>query len=142
MGTGGATMVGLIYAGGTIGKSEGMMLTYDNMVFDGYCGRWRRRPVSESPKATVPRGGASGYASGEPRFHVRGGTKLASAGRPTAWRARVQDEEDCEMPSGAIDQICARGHNVMQGNWGWDNSAPMTVRDCWLRTRDLGYRCC
>ncbi|MDE1010236.1 MAG: long-chain fatty acid--CoA ligase [Paraburkholderia fungorum] len=76
----------------------------------------------------------------EPRFHVRSGAKLTSAGRPAyGVEVLVLDEDDREVPRGTVGEICARGLNVMQGYWGLEELSAKTLRNGWLHTGDLGY---
>jgi long-chain acyl-CoA synthetase len=76
----------------------------------------------------------------DPRFHVEGGTKLTSAGRPAyGVEVVIMDPEDREMPRGEVGEICARGMNVMQGYWGLREETEQALRNGWLHTGDLGY---
>jgi long-chain acyl-CoA synthetase len=76
----------------------------------------------------------------EPRFHVKGGSKLASAGRPAyGVEVMIADPEDRELPRNQVGEICARGMNVMMGYWGLKEQTEQTLRNGWLHTGDLGY---
>ncbi|MGQ0701315.1 MAG: long-chain-fatty-acid--CoA ligase [Panacagrimonas sp.] len=76
----------------------------------------------------------------EPRFHVRGGKKLTSAGRPAyGVEVCVMDDDDRECPRGTVGEICARGMNVMRGYWGLEEQSKQALRNGWLHTGDLGY---
>jgi len=76
----------------------------------------------------------------EPKFHVAGGTKLTSAGRPAyGVEVVVMNEDDVEVPRGTVGEICARGLNVMRGYWGLEEQSQQTLRNGWLHTGDLGY---
>jgi long-chain acyl-CoA synthetase len=76
----------------------------------------------------------------EPRFHVEGGAKLASAGRPAyGVEVIIADPEDRELPRGQVGEICARGMNVMQGYWGLKEQTEQALRNGWLHTGDIGY---
>ena len=76
----------------------------------------------------------------EPRFHVPGGKKLSSAGRPAyGVEVVVMDEDEHECPRGTVGEICARGMNVMQGYWGLEEQSKLALRNGWLHTGDLGY---
>jgi long-chain acyl-CoA synthetase len=76
----------------------------------------------------------------EPRFHVEGGAKLTSAGRPAyGVEVIVVDDEDRELPRGQAGEVCARGMNVMQGYWGLKEQTEQTLRNGWLHTGDIGY---
>ena len=76
----------------------------------------------------------------EPRFHVEGGTKLTSAGRPAyGVEVIIVDGQDRELPRGQVGEICARGMNVMQGYWELKEQTAQTLRNGWLHTGDIGY---
>ena len=76
----------------------------------------------------------------DPRFHVEGGSKLTSAGRPAyGVEVIIVDPEDREQPRGQVGEICARGMNVMQGYWGLKEQTEQTLRNGWLHTGDIGY---
>lgn len=76
----------------------------------------------------------------EPRFHVKGGSKLTSAGRPAyGVEVMIVDSEDRELPRGQVGEICARGMNVMMGYWGLNEQTEQTLRGGWLHTGDLGF---
>tara|TARA_R110000850_G_scaffold3151_8_gene15174 strand:- start:1462 stop:3012 length:1551 start_codon:yes stop_codon:yes gene_type:complete len=76
----------------------------------------------------------------EAKFHVAGGSKLTSAGRPAyGVEVVVMDENDVEAPRGTVGEICARGLNVMRGYWGMEEQSRETLRNGWLHTGDLGY---
>jgi acyl-CoA synthetase (AMP-forming)/AMP-acid ligase II len=76
----------------------------------------------------------------EPRFHVEGGAKLTSAGRPAyGVEVMIVDPEDRELSRGQVGEICARGMNVMQGYWGLKEQTAQTLRSGWLHTGDIGY---
>lgn len=76
----------------------------------------------------------------EPRFHVEGGAKLTSAGRPAyGVEVMIADPEDRELPRGQVGEICARGMNVMQGYWGLKEQTEQVLRNGWLHTGDIGY---
>lgn len=76
----------------------------------------------------------------EPRFHVEGGSKLTSAGRPAyGVEVMIVDPQDRDLPRGQVGEICARGMNVMQGYWGLKEQTEQTLRKGWLHTGDVGY---
>ncbi|MBI3825050.1 MAG: long-chain fatty acid--CoA ligase [Candidatus Rokubacteria bacterium] len=66
--------------------------------------------------------------------------RLASAGRETtATRVRVVDDDDREVPAGAMGEIVARGDLVMTGYWNRPEATAETLRGGWLHTGDVGY---
>ncbi|MDP2227570.1 MAG: long-chain-fatty-acid--CoA ligase [Moraxellaceae bacterium] len=75
-----------------------------------------------------------------PEYHVAGGAKLRSAGRPAyGVDVAVLDGNDREVACGVVGEVCARGLNVMRGYWGLEQQTRETLRNGWLHTGDLGY---
>ena len=67
--------------------------------------------------------------------------RLSSVGvARTDVQIRILDEEDREVASGEVGQICVRAETVMLGYW--DDPAATAEALCggWLHTGDLGYR--
>lgn len=65
---------------------------------------------------------------------------LASVGRPhPGVEISVRDEEDREVAAGGTGEILVRSPYLMSGYWGQPEETRDTLRDGWLRTRDLGY---
>jgi long-chain acyl-CoA synthetase len=52
---------------------------------------------------------------------------------------RIHDENDNEVPRGAIGEICARGPMVMLGYWKQPEMTARTLRNGWLHTGDGAY---
>ncbi|MEV0621138.1 AMP-binding protein [Nonomuraea sp. NPDC050404] len=51
----------------------------------------------------------------------------------------VRDEEGADLPPGRTGEICVRSPYIMAGYWGDATETRDTLRDGWLRTRDLGH---
>ena len=63
-----------------------------------------------------------------------------SGGRATfGVEIRVVDENDREVPRGAVGQICARGDTVMMGYWNRPGETAKAIVDGWMHTGDAGY---
>jgi len=90
------------------------------------------------------------YAGTEPGFVSRlgkeehdpgsepGRRRLSSAGRPLSFVAVcVQDEQDRELPAGAVGEVCVRSPGQMRGYLQSERD-PEALRDGWVHTGDLG----
>jgi long-chain acyl-CoA synthetase len=54
--------------------------------------------------------------------------------------AAIFDENDNELPAGAVGEICVRGPQVMAGYWNRpDETRGVFNRHGWLRTGDMGF---
>jgi acyl-CoA synthetase (AMP-forming)/AMP-acid ligase II len=66
---------------------------------------------------------------------------LASVGRPhPGIEISVRDEAGREVGARESGEIYVRGPSVMAGYWGDEAETRETLRDGWVRTRDLGYQ--
>lgn len=79
----------------------------------------------------------------DPEAHRRGlaGEQrlLAAAGRPGPGVAlRVVDDDDCDVPVGAVGEVLVRGAQVMGGYWDDEPATTAAMRDGWLHTGDVG----
>jgi long-chain acyl-CoA synthetase len=77
-----------------------------------------------------------------PEYHVTEGpnaARLRSAGLAVPGvQLAILDEDDRELPRGAVGQICARGNNVMLGYWNIPELTAQTLAGGWLHTGDGG----
>ena len=70
----------------------------------------------------------------------RSGRKLREAGRAAAHaEVRIVDEQDRELPRGAIGEVTCRGGHVMSGYWNRPRETVEALRGGWLHTGDAGY---
>lgn len=66
--------------------------------------------------------------------------RVGSAGRPyTLAEVRIFDDEDRELPAGAVGEVVARGPIVMSGYWRQPDKTARTLRGGWLHTGDIGH---
>jgi len=65
--------------------------------------------------------------------------RLASAGsaRP-GMDVRILGDDDTELPSGEVGEVCVRGPAVMLGYWNRPDETEAALRNGWLHTGDLG----
>ncbi|MFI7129931.1 class I adenylate-forming enzyme family protein [Nonomuraea sp. NPDC050153] len=71
--------------------------------------------------------------------HIAAGV-LEPVGRPhPGVEISVRDERDDELPPGATGEIHVRSPYLMRGYWGEEEETRDTLKDGWLRTRDLGH---
>jgi acyl-CoA synthetase (AMP-forming)/AMP-acid ligase II len=62
-----------------------------------------------------------------------------SAGRAAPHvEVRIVDRDDNEVPRGEVDEVVARGDNVMLGYWNRPEDTAAAVRDGWMHTGDGG----
>ncbi|MET7331403.1 AMP-binding protein [Nonomuraea sp. NPDC005650] len=71
--------------------------------------------------------------------HIAAGV-LEPVGRPhPGVEISVRDEHDGELPPGVTGEIHVRSPYLMRGYWGEEEETRDTLKDGWLRTRDLGH---
>ncbi len=75
-------------------------------------------------------------------LEVTGGNsdeKSGSAGRAThISRVALFNDNDCEVSTGTIGEICVRGPAVFLGYWGREEDNAYTFRNGWHHTGDMG----
>ena len=73
------------------------------------------------------------------RAHPAWRRRLASCGHPrTGVLVRVVDEEDRNLPPGAVGEVVTTSDCVMDGYWQDPQASADTLRGGWLHTGDLG----
>ncbi len=73
------------------------------------------------------------------RDHPRWRDRMQSVGvARTDVEVRVVDDDDREVPIGAIGEIVVRGGVVMPGYWNQPEASAETLRGGWLHTGDVG----
>jgi acyl-CoA synthetase (AMP-forming)/AMP-acid ligase II len=66
--------------------------------------------------------------------------RLTSVGQATTGtRVAILDEDDREVPTGTIGEICFRTRTAMSGYWNNLAATIETLRHGWLHTGDVGY---
>lgn len=66
--------------------------------------------------------------------------RLTSVGQATTGtQVAILDENDCEVATGTIGEICFRTPTVMSGYWNNAVASVETLRNGWLHTGDVGY---
>jgi len=69
-----------------------------------------------------------------------GREKPGSVGLPVPGTSvRILDDEDDELPTGGVGEICVRSPGVMRGYWRSPEATAEALSDGWLRTGDVGY---
>ena len=71
--------------------------------------------------------------------HPRYEERLGSVGLPFAGvEVMVADEDDRELATGEIGEICVRGPVIMRGYWQNETASATALRNGWLHTGDVG----
>ena len=66
--------------------------------------------------------------------------RLGSVGQPMLHaEMRIVDERDCEVPVGAVGEICFKTPQNMLGYWNNPAATAETLLNGWLHTGDMGY---
>jgi len=63
-----------------------------------------------------------------------------SCGLPIGNEMRVVDEDDREVPDGALGEIVLRGENILKGYHKNPEATSVAFRNGWFHTGDVGYR--
>ena len=63
-----------------------------------------------------------------------------SCGLPIGNEMRVVDEEDRDVPDGALGEIVLRGENILKGYYKNPDATATAFRNGWFHTGDIGYR--
>jgi long-chain acyl-CoA synthetase len=63
-----------------------------------------------------------------------------SVGLPIGNEVKVVDDNDREVPAGAVGEIVLRGSNIMKGYYRNEAATTEAFRGGWFHTGDLGYR--
>ncbi len=63
-----------------------------------------------------------------------------SCGLPIGNEMMVVDDEDREVPHGALGEIVLRGDNILKGYFKDSNATAVAFRNGWFHTGDIGYR--
>jgi long-chain acyl-CoA synthetase len=70
---------------------------------------------------------------------LSGVRKLGSVGQPIPGvQVAIMDDDDHEVASGELGEVCVRGRNVMLGYYGLPEETARTLRNGWLHTGDVG----
>ena len=65
--------------------------------------------------------------------------RAGAVGQPVPrMEVRILDDEDAEVPTGEVGEICCRSPLVMRGYWRAPEQTEETMRGGWLHTGDLG----
>ncbi|NMF88558.1 long-chain-fatty-acid--CoA ligase [Aromatoleum petrolei] len=76
-----------------------------------------------------------------PHGDERDRRRLGSIGQPQpATLLRIVDENDMEVPAGAIGEICLKSAQNMIGYWNNSVATVEALRGGWLHTGDMGYQ--
>jgi long-chain acyl-CoA synthetase len=66
--------------------------------------------------------------------------RAGSCGLPIGNEMKVFDEDDREVPDGALGEIVLRGENVLKGYFKNPDATEKAFRGGWFHTNDIGYR--
>lgn len=63
-----------------------------------------------------------------------------SCGLPIGNEMRVVDDEDVQVPNGALGEIVLRGENILKGYYKNLQATEVAFRNGWFHTGDIGFR--
>ena len=66
--------------------------------------------------------------------------RLGSCGLPIGNEMRIVDDQDCDVPDGALGEIVLRGENILKGYYKDEQATAKAFRNGWFHTGDIGYR--
>jgi long-chain acyl-CoA synthetase len=66
--------------------------------------------------------------------------RAGSCGLPIGNDMKVFDEDDQEVPDGALGEIVLRGENILKGYFKNPEATEKAFRGGWFHTNDIGYR--
>jgi len=66
--------------------------------------------------------------------------RAGSCGLPIGNEMRVVDDEDNDVPVGALGEIVLRGENILKGYYKNPEATKTAFRNGWFHTGDIGYR--
>ena len=66
--------------------------------------------------------------------------RAGSCGLPIGNEMRVFDDNDNEVPAGALGEIVLRGENILKGYYKDPEATALAFRNGWFHTGDIGYR--
>ena len=66
--------------------------------------------------------------------------RAGSCGLPIGNEMRVVDDDDKEVPDGALGEIVLRGENILKGYYKNPEANATAFRGGWFHTGDIGYR--
>ena len=89
----------------------------------------------ESPMTITASNKAMHRDTAHPRYEER----IGSVGLPFAGvEVMIADQDDRELTTGQIGEICVRGPVVMKGYWQNEAASATALRNGWLHTGDVG----
>jgi long-chain acyl-CoA synthetase len=66
--------------------------------------------------------------------------RAGSCGLPIGNEMKIFDDNDNEVPAGALGEIVLRGENILKGYYKDPEATAIAFRNGWFHTGDIGYR--